>query len=65
MSVLKAVLNWHKGYWRPFVDVPQKRQLEAWLGSAEYEFASLSRDLAKVAIKGSRLQEAVIKRPRG
>ena len=62
MSVFKAVLNWHKGYWRPFEDGPQDRQVDARLGALEYEFQSLNRDLAKVAMKGSRLQEAV--RPR-
>ena len=64
MSMLKAVLNWRKGYWRPYEDKPQARELDAKLGAVEYEFANLSRDLAKVALKGSRLQDAVRQRPR-
>ena len=64
MSVFKAMLSWRRDYWRPFKDAPVSRDLDVRLGTAEYEFAMLSRDLAKVALNGSRLQQAVVTRSR-
>jgi hypothetical protein len=61
--MLKSVVKWYRGYWRPFNETNPRSELKAKVGSIEYEFAGLTRDLAKVALRGGNLDAAVRRAP--